>query len=105
MLEPEEKKEIVDTFRHEFKQFRINKIDPLCKSVELVGQRVIAHGEKLATQAAEIKSAQAAIKSTDETVADNEKTNRASHGRLTWFILSGLISIIVAILGLVIYGG
>lgn len=56
MLEPEDRNEIIGAFRHEFKEFRTNKIDPLCNTVDEVGKRVIKHGEQLAANKSEIGS-------------------------------------------------
>ncbi len=88
MLEPEDRKEIIGAFQHEFKTFKEDKIEPLVDTVKEVGKRVIKHGEKIAENKTRIAE-----------VGKEADDNKKHIFKIACLIIVGLISIVVAILG------
>lgn len=104
---PEERKEITDAFRHELGMFSKNKIDPLVKTVEHIGTRVIDHGERLAAHRQRIKDVEKDVEGVErevETVYDGLETAKESHrsdfNRILAIIITALVAILAAVIGL-----
>lgn len=87
-MDPLERKEIIGAFQHEFRTFKEDKIEPLVDTVKEVGNRVIAHGEKIAANAANIVTV-------EKQACDNKKHIL----KIVFFIAGGLISIVIAVVG------
>ncbi len=106
-MQPEERKEITDAFRHELGMFSKNKIEPLVQTVRDVGRRVINHGEKLAAHAQRIKDAEkdvVGIEGDVDTLAASLETAKTEHKsdfvRVLVIVISALMTILAAVVGL-----
>jgi chromosome segregation ATPase len=111
---PEERKEIIDAFRHELEMFSKNKIDPLVNTVQRIGTRVIDHGERLAAHRQRIKDVEKDVGRVEkdvegverevETVYDGLETakesRRSDFNRILAIVVTALVAILAAVIGL-----
>ncbi len=110
-MQPEERKEITDAFRHELGMFSKNKIAPLVHSVQEIGTRVISHAEKLAAHEQRIKDAEKDVEGIErdvETVAESIEIVKGEHKsdfvRVLIIVISALMTILAAVVGLGYWG-
>ena len=82
MLEPAEKKEIIDSFRHEFRTFKDDTFKPIADAVTKTIEKTAQQGEHIASNRGDIK-----------TLKGDVKENRTSIGRLFFWIMGALITI------------
>ena len=108
---PEERKEITDAFRHELGMFSKNKIEPLVTTVQQIGTRVIDHGERLAAHKQRIKDVEKDVEGVErevETVYDDlektKETHRNDFARILIIVISALMTILAAVVGLGYWG-
>lgn len=80
----DEKKEIIETFRYEFKQ----AFDPLATTVKEIGKRVLDHGEEIAATGVEIENLRGGMKTLS--------------ARL-WTLLIGVPALLIGVLGALAY--
>lgn len=80
----DEKREIVDTFRYEFKQ----AFEPLANTVQRIGDQVVTQGQRISVNEANIENI-------DESVC-------TLSGRI-WAIVIGVPALLTGMAGLVVY--
>jgi hypothetical protein len=94
MLDPAEKKEIIDGIRHEFRTFKKDAFQPIADAV------------KANTDTNSIQRAEIAVNTGDiSTLKDGVKENRGSIGRLFLWIIGVLVTILGSFFGMWIFGG
>lgn len=89
MLDPAEKKEIIDGIRYEFKTFKDDTFKPIADAVKANTDINSAQRAHIVENRVAIKSNQHSIKK----VSDGVKENRGSIGRLFLWIIGVLITI------------
>ncbi len=109
---PEERKEITDAFRHELGMFSKNRIEPLVSTVEKVGSRVIDHGERLAAHKQRIRDVEKDVekvekdvKSVSKNLEASKESHRGDFTRVLIIVISALMTILAAVVGLGYWGG
>ena len=106
MLEPEDRKEITDSFRYELGE----KIDPLVKAVEEIGERTIDHVDRLSAHKERIKGVERDVdviakglvttNGTHKTDIDGIKeSHKKDFTRVLIIVISALVTILAAVLG------
>lgn len=109
---PEERKEITDAFRYELGQFSENKIEPLIKTVQEDRVTLVDHGERLAAHKQRIRDVEKDVEGVErdvETVYDEIETAKETHRgdfvRVLVIVISALMTILAAVVGLGYWGG
>ena len=87
---PEERKEITDSIKSEFKTFKDDVFKPMADSVKSNTDKTADQGEDIATNRTGIKANKEQIK----TVGAEVKENRVSIGRLFLWITGALVTIL-----------
>lgn len=96
MLEPEDRKEITDSFRYELSE----KIDPLIQAVDEIGKRTIDHVDRLAAHRERIKDVERDVQTVGKGLASAVKTHKADFTRILIIIITSLVAILGAVIGL-----
>ena len=107
----EEQKAITDgvigAFRYELGQFSQNKIDPLIRTVQEDRKTLVDHGERLAAHRQRIKDVEKDVDGAEKSVRDvsksldsSNKENRGAHARVLVIIITALVTILAAVIGL-----
>ncbi len=89
---PEERKEITDSIKSEFKTFKDDVFKPMAESVKSNTNKTADQGEDIATNRTGIRANATQIK----TVAGEVKENRVSIGRLFIWIMGVLVTVLGA---------
>ena len=105
MLEPEDRKEITDSFRYELSE----KIDPLIQAVDEIGKRTIDHVGRLSAHRERIKGVERDVdviakglvtaSATHKTDIDGVKeSTKKDFNRVLIIVISALVTILAAVL-------
>ena len=93
-MQPEERQEIIDAFRYEFKTFREEQFQPLTESVKEVFHKDSEQDIIITENTTDIK-----------TIKGDVKDNRLSIGRLLFLLVTSLVTILGVVMGFYFMAG